>query len=117
MTIDISNIHDPDILGELLRDRFFNQNPQGCFFGCVSCFELREGVKKEKEEPVEWVDLNTDPPLIRSDIPDPEDPHVYTVATLDGVKMRYYWEGDGYLEFILPDGRILMNDDCKKDHG
>jgi hypothetical protein len=30
--------------------------------------------------------------------------------------MKYYWDGDGQLEFHFPDGSILMNTDCKKDY-
>ena len=32
------------------------------------------------------------------------------------IECRYYWDGDGILVFILPDGKCLVNPDCKKDH-
>jgi len=33
------------------------------------------------------------------------------------IECRYFWDGDGVLVFILPDGQYLVNPDCKKDHG
>lgn len=33
------------------------------------------------------------------------------------IECRYYWDGDGTLVFILPEGQYLVNSDCKKDHG
>jgi hypothetical protein len=47
---------------------------------------------------------------------------VYTCAKMvlpelgGEVIMKYYWDGDGFLSFILPDGKCLTNSDCKKDH-
>ena len=32
------------------------------------------------------------------------------------IECRYFWDGDGTLAFRLPDGRWLVNTDCKKDH-
>lgn len=33
------------------------------------------------------------------------------------IECRYFWDGDGTLVFILPEGQYLVNPDCKKDHG
>jgi len=32
------------------------------------------------------------------------------------IECRYFWDGDGTLIFILPEGKYLINTDCKKDH-
>ena len=37
-------------------------------------------------------------------------------GTSDEIECRYWWDGDGTLIFILPDGSWLVNEDCKKDH-
>lgn len=104
---------DPNIIGEVLRAKFFK--PGG--LGCYEIFNLQDDVKVLPDEPQEWFDFNFDPPKMVSDRPEPEYPEFYTVAIKDDVKMRYYWDGDGYLEFILPDGSVIYNSDCKKTWG
>ena len=91
---------DIDLLGEILRDRFFDQNDHE--LGCHGTFTLRPEVKKMPSEV------------------DEEDGIIWTCATAEFngmvVEMRYFWDGDGTLEFSLPDC-LLSNDDCKKTHG
>lgn len=87
-----------DLLGECLRALFFDQTKG---FGCYSSFELKPYVTTLPNEPVE---------------DDPVEFH-YTVAKVHDIKMRYFWDGDGYLEFILPNGKVIFNSDCKCDHG
>jgi len=87
-------------LGEILRCIFFSQKKG---FGCYETFELNPDVKPLPNE-VDHLEENKD--------------ITYTCAEWNGIKMRYYWDGDGYLEFELDeDGRAIYNDDCKKDHG
>jgi len=42
---------------------------------------------------------------------------IYHCAIWNGIKMRYYWDEDRHLEFILDDNIIIYNDDCKKAYG
>lgn len=95
----------PNLIGELFREMFFkNERDQyGRRLGCYEVFTLAPGVKTLPNEPVddcpgEW----------------------WTCAELttpDGaVKMRYHWEGDGTLQFFMPDGTCYENTDCKKDY-
>ena len=91
-----------NLLGEFLRNYFFDQS-KGT--GCYSTFELNSEVKELPQENIEdWDDVFN--PNVK-----------YTVASREGIIMRYYWDGDGYLEFILPNDKIIFNSDCKKDHG
>ena len=90
---------DPNMLGEILRDKFFDQNDNTV--GCYNTFILRPEAKKMPDEVQK------------------EDCITWTCATLDFngliVKMRYFWDSDGELEFSLPDC-LLYNYDCKKTH-
>jgi len=109
MKFTFTNIFSPDTnpneLGESLRNAFFNQNENN--FGCYSTFELREDVEELPEEIVELSFYNT-----------------YTVPVrcfsklVDNKKviMKYWWDGDGTLEFHFEDGSYLYNGDCKKDY-
>jgi hypothetical protein len=78
---------------------FFNQSTG--LYGCYSTFELNDDVEEMPPEPVggEWNDGLS-----------------WTRARLDAIEMRWYWDGDGVLEFRLPDGSWLSNTDCKKDY-
>lgn len=108
LVYDTDNDRDANALGEAFRNEFFNQDKGE--FGCYSTFELRQGVfgeRKQKEtfdEDDEW----------RIEVE-------WTIAHkyIDNkfVTMRYYWDGDGYLSFDLPNGLTLANSDCKKNHG
>lgn len=94
---------DPNLLGELLRDKFFDQDDMEGSVGCYTTFKLRPDVKE------------------LPDMPNEEEPscpwHCAELYLNDiRVEMSYYWEGDGTLMFVLPDC-IISNDDCKKDYG
>jgi len=113
MNIDINSFleseHGINAVGELFRDAFFNQK-EG-HFGCYSTVELNPDVVKLPDEK----GLDEDEDI------------TYTCAEWNGVKARWYWDGDGYLEFTWgndddtwEDGKDLYgiwNDDCKKSHG
>lgn len=95
----------PDIVGELLRDQFFESK---LGYGCYSTFVTRSDVIQLPDEDID---------------PDPDDYYIdneihYKVfeKTIDDsqVIMKYYWDGDGTLEFHFSDGSSLYNDDCKK---
>lgn len=107
-------INNENQLGEALRNEFFQQDlREGAFgqvvpsFGCYSTFELRDGVEELPDEDV----YNGD---------EIDEYNVWTCAKkiIQGkeVKMRYYWDGDGTLQFILPRGWVLENTDCKKNN-
>jgi hypothetical protein len=91
---------NPDIIGELLRGKFFNQDNGK--LGCYSTFELNNGVVKLPDGFDEESELKT------------------TRAKMDDVEMEYFWDGDGELTFYLshfPNQKVLINSDCKKSHG
>ena len=95
---------DPNLVGEILRDRFFKQNRELGIFGCYTTFNLRDDVVKlEDEVNLEYGYENEGVKV--------------TCAKLDDIVMKYFWCGDGTLTFHFPNGEILENDDCKKDHG
>lgn len=100
-TVELDPVQDPDAVGEMLRAKFFVQDPQKLSFGCYSSFELQPGVRELPETPA--VDCE-------------EDRLMWHNATLDGIVMSWYWDGDGVLKFTLPDGSYLINTDCKKPY-
>lgn len=98
--IDENDIElDEDTAGELLRSLFFAGDG-----GCYWSFDVRPGVESLPDEPL---------PQDERSMPDDH----WTVYRYNGVKMRYFWDGDGTLEFKLSDGTVLHNGDCKKSYG
>lgn len=94
----LSLIQDPNVIGEILRDKFFKQDRENGKLGCYSTFELREDVKQLPDENNYDEGINV------------------TVSKLDDVIMKYYWCGDGTLQFFFDDGQILSNYDAKKTY-
>jgi hypothetical protein len=98
--------NDPNALGEYYRDQFFVQYKDGEYIGkgCYAVFDLHPNCETIPDELVdeEWDDLK------------------WTVVAreINGerVVMKYYWDGDGILDFHFPDGSFLHNSDCKKDY-
>lgn len=93
---------DPNLIGEILRDKFFKQDKENGKFGCYSTFELRENVvellgKRNFDYGFENIGVTV------------------TCAQLEDVVMTYFSDGDLNLEFYFPNGKILSNDDAKKD--
>ncbi len=87
--------YNAKIIGETMRSYFFGTEKG---YGCYSNFEYaiddKEVIEKDENE---------------------NSVHNITCSKT-GVKCRWYWDGDGYLEFIFPDGTIVSNNDCKKDY-
>lgn len=106
VTVTIDTERDsPNVIGEFLRGKFWDQSPNKHYphgrTGCYSSFDYNADVEPlwlEKEEDgwnyIEW-----------------------NCARWDDVKCRWYWDGDGTIEFLFPDGTVLENTDCKKDYG
>ena len=120
--IQINAKDNPNLVGEYLRHLFFKQDRVGpnYTFGCYSTFDLRENVVERPKQPVpEWGHSDDPDKLIT--FADETCEYHFTCAELESIdgtiKMLYYWDGDGFLSFILPDGSYLYNDDCKKDYG
>ncbi len=99
----LSLTEDSNIIGEILRDKFFKQDRENGKFGCYSTFELRKDVTELPEE------KNSDYGF--------ENGVTVTCAKLDDIVMKYFSEHDTNLSFYFPNGKILSNDDCKKDYG
>ena len=108
MTIDCKE--DPDAVGEFLRRNFFAEK-----IGCYNCFDWEINVRSLEPRPV----------ILGACV---DDQHEFEWTRgersfLDGidaayfVECRYYWDGDGHLEFIFPDGARLVNTDCKHYRG
>lgn len=95
----LSLTQDANIVGELLRDKFFNQDRENGKFGCYSTFELNNGVVKLPDEMNEEFVVKV------------------ICAKLDDIVMKYWWEHDGDLSFYFLNGEILNNSDAKKSHG
>jgi len=121
-TVEIDPEINPDAVGEYLRSSFFDEkviNKKHYPFayrvtGCYSTFGWQKDV--EKLEPVE---------LSSEDGGSHEFKEFWTCGkkTFAGetVECRWYWDdpedGDGEIQFLLPNGKRLININCKKDYG
>lgn len=97
-----TEVDPPRAVGEYLRSRFWDQTEGK--YGCYSTFTYCPDVEELPDEPEPSSD------------PDWYDDIVWHCAQWNGIKCRWYWDGDGMIEFTFPDGRVLRNSDCKKDY-
>jgi hypothetical protein len=126
-TIEIDPEVNPDAVGEYLRSAFFNEmvtqkigDHEYKETGCYSTFEWQEDV--ENLDPIQILDEvdgdSAPQPLFTwtrgKKLVGPVSPETNLCVEIE---CRWYWDGDGTLVFILPDGQYLVNTDCKKDHG
>ncbi len=99
-TITVNPEESPNQVGEILRAAFFDQSDGK--FGCYSTFDYNKHVLPIPHE-IDAYDHQTMWHCAERKLQDIT------------IKMRYFWDGDGTLEFQLPDG-YLINNDCKKDY-
>ena len=111
LEVDVHSL-PADVVGEMCRALFWP--PKKEFdFGCYSNFEYGEDV----------VAFPTVLESAETDLKDNEDfgsmhDIVWNRAKWKGlIECRWFWDGDGTLIFIFPDGSSLENSDCKKDYG
>ena len=116
MLVEVDADSSPDTLGEALRSLFFDEkivksrNGDYKETGCYSTFDWQTDVEPLPQLGVRFFDEGepfdiNEEPVFR-----------WTRGKKNGIECRWYWDGDGTLAFGLPDGRWLMNTDCKKDH-
>lgn len=94
--LTLKSIQNVDVLGELLRDLFFDQRHG---IGCYETFILRDEVN-----PLESVRVEYDTCFNWK--------RACLAVDNNYVEMWHYWDGDGTLAFILADS-VLLNTDCK----
>jgi hypothetical protein len=111
MKLNLNPKTDPNLLGEALRDEFFVQEEKQTKFGkyrqlgCYDTFEIKDDVTPLPDE------------LLDNDYPEDGYYHVFSkLIENQEVIMKYFWDGDGELEFFF-EGGFIWNDDCKKTHG
>ena len=100
LTVTINPETAPNAVGELLRAQFFGVSSEEGL-GCYTHFEWAKDVKPLPNEVVDE---------------DDEFPMSWKRGMLDDIECRWYWDGDGTLEFLFSDGSVLYNTDCKKDY-
>jgi hypothetical protein len=100
-----------DELGEMLRKEFFAEEydifggEKYRKLGCYSVFEVKADVVPLPDEAID------------KEYPEDGNYHVFSkIIDKEIVIMKYYWDGDGTLEFHFNNGSCLVNDDCKKDY-
>ena len=105
-TIEIDTECDPPcVIGEALRGIFFDQHSGE--YGGYTTFEYNAGIEKLPDEDSFYrTGWNNEEKV----------DFTWCRAQWNGIICRYYWDGDGTLEFIFPDRRTLENTDCKKDY-
>ncbi len=109
--VELNPKDNPNELGEMLRKEFFAEQYETFDgekyrkLGCYSTFDVAEGVALLPDEPID------------KEYPEDGNYHVF-ISIIDGetIIMKYYWDGDGTLEFHFSNGSCLVNDDCKKDY-
>lgn len=106
LKIDTNDIHDPDILGELLRQLSFTNEG----YGCYENFNLRkEFTPQDNEVAAKLIDDGygeTDEDILE-----------YAKSFTNGIwNVAWYWDGDGTLVFWNEDFAVI-NEDCKKEYG
>lgn len=121
-TMEIDSELNPDAVGEFLRSSFFDEKDREAEWGgyrdtgCYTTFDWREDVEELPQERV-WSDqkLLAD---VGSEalIADCDRQLMWIRGRKNQIECRWYWDGDGTLAFHLPDGKWLVNHDCKKDH-
>lgn len=110
LNIKVNPKDNPDQVGEILRKRFFAKE-----YGCYDCFDWAKDVEELPDEFVED-DFDVEEQYRqlykcgRVKIAQPLE------MRFEVIKCRWYWDGDGELQFIFSDGSMLRNDDCKKDY-
>lgn len=125
-TLEIDPELNPDAVGEYLRSSFFDEKiiekkwygrsnyiPAIRETGCYTTFAWQKDVEELPETCIHSAsDLEEYPEFAN-------DKWTRGQKLFHGkyVECRYHWDGDGTLQFVLPSGSILTNDDCKKDHG
>lgn len=94
--VDTEN-SSPCVVGEFLRDKFWDQSKG---YGCYGSFDYNNDVielssfkEKHNSYELEW-----------------------QRAKWNDIECSWFWDGDGTIEFIFPDGSKLVNPDCKKDY-
>lgn len=115
--VDINEISDANVLGELLRNLTFAPGD----FGCYSTFDVRDGVTPvsgpitedswffqamathcgSKEYIEEFFSAG----------------QLYKLRANDEIYVGWHWDGDGTLAFFFKDRFLLENSDCKKNYG
>lgn len=92
----------PNEVGEFLRAVFFKDHGKNDLYGGYSTLDWAETVTPLESCPVEGDDW--DPPC------------KWTRGEMGGIECRWYWDGDGVLEFVFPNRGVLSNSDCKKSY-
>jgi hypothetical protein len=108
-------VNDPNVLGEYFRELFFKQDRTHSTkptLGCYNTFDLKNNVQPLDDE------------LLDPQYPQDGKYSVYSTLFYSPghnrsikVIMKYYWGGDGTLEFHFKDINAecyLLNTDCKK---
>lgn len=109
-------INDPNIIGEHLRKQFYTNDGVGGY----SNFVVQEDVKKLPVIPIPWMNFESEHPQLITEKVDPEYPESYEVyqKEIDEqiYKMFLHWDHDGEMVFLMPDGKVVASNDCKKNN-
>ena len=106
----------PDTVGEYLRDWAFTEE-----VGCYSCFDLIDGFKEVHYGALDskmldyFLDCCEE---CQEEVKAYASFYIYEGSDpmLWGTQVGWFWDGDGDLAFLLPDGSLFTNSDCKKDY-
>lgn len=111
-------INNPDVLGELLRDLAFKpvrRKDNTLELGCYNHFEVKDEWKAFKLSNVEDKIQKVMCDELGFDVLESQSFTIYSHSA-ENIFMTYFWDGDGTLLFILPNGTVCSNQDCKKNY-
>lgn len=94
----------PDTVGEYFREACFTDKGLGCY----SNFDVKDNWKP--------VPITRDVEELLQLYPEEGLTVCAYKDDVTGTIAAWYWDGDGVLAFKLPNGRVVINTDCKKDY-
>jgi len=112
-TIELdTDIDSPVAVGEFLRSKFWPvvKDKYGYpSLGCYTTFDWGPEVKSLPDRIEEYNDnfFDGEDNLVKE---------AWTRGEWNGIICEYFWDGDGMLRFIFPDGTSIFNSDCKKSY-
>src|SRR5688572_18211850 len=111
-TVEIdTEVDSPIAVGGALLGKFWDESPTPVHpwgrRGCYSSFEYLPEVQELPDEIETWKSTWGGAEY--------EEKITWHSAKWNEIVCRWYWDGDGYVEFIFPDGSVLHNGDIKND--
>lgn len=118
LQIDTDSIKNINVLGELLRHLSFQNKfaeDGSVLTACYEHFDVQQKWKEISFKECSSVEKNILTGVLG--LNEIENNNLLIYKNQDNnILMSYHWESDGILMYVLPDKKIIINYDCKKNH-